>query len=209
MKIKDPLAQVADAFSGKIRSEATTRDKILDAALSIIEREGAGHATVRAIAAEAGVNIAAINYHYRSKEELMEAAIEASWKHAADDLRSFLSVMPEAIGSGVEALILYLLKGGETYPNITRAYLMGASPSGASPAILEGQRAFVVEFARIVAEAVGVPCDDALLVRTSVLYFFCLYTALVPESLPAAIASDGFASCAKILSEDYLRDIVR
>lgn len=139
----------------------------------------------------------------------MEAAIDSSWKHAAEDLRKFLDVDPDAIGDGIEALLLYLLRGGKTYPNVTRAYLLGAGSSGPSPLILEGQKAFVAEFAGMVAEAVGIPCDEALVVRTGALYFFCLYTALVPKSLPEAVTGDDFSLCARVLSDDYLRGIVR
>ncbi len=208
MKAKDPAARVAAAMKGAPAAEPSTRDRILGAALSIIEKEGAGRATVRAIAAEAGVNVAAINYHYRTKEELMEAAIGSSWKHAAEDLRKFLEVDPEALGSGIEALLLYLLRGGKTFPNITSAYLLGAGSLGPSPLILEGQKAFVEEFAGIIADALGIPRDEALIARTGALYFFCLYTALVPGSLPRALTRDDFAFTARILSEDYLRDVV-
>ena len=209
MKAKDPAARVAAAMRGAPVAEPSTRDRILGAALSIIEKEGAGKATVRAIAAEAGVNIAAINYHYRTKEELMDAAISSSWKHASEDLRKFLEVDAEAIGSGIEALLLYLLRGGKTFPNVTSAYLLGAGSSGPSPLILESQKAFVEEFAGIIAKALGIPRDDALVARTGALYFFCLYTALVPGSLPGALTRDDFALAARVLSEDYLRDIVR
>ncbi len=93
-----------------------TPEKILRAAIEIIERDGVDKATVRAIAMEAGVNIAAINYHYRTKEFLMEAAIVATWEHAVGDMRAFLDVEPGKIDQGIEALALYLLQGGHRFP---------------------------------------------------------------------------------------------
>lgn len=205
----DPKARAARAFSSKVVSAGSTRERILEAAIAVIERDGAEKATVRAIAAEAGVNLAAINYHYRSKEDLMEAAIASTWAHATEDLLKFLDVAPADIGKGVEALILYLLKGGKTYPNVTRAHLLGAGTSGGSAVILEGQRGFVEEFARVAARALGLPFGDDVVARTSALYFFCLYSAIVPGSLPAAVSAGDFGPCAALLAGDYVASLRR
>ncbi len=49
-----------------------TRSKIMKAAVKIVGREGNLGVTIREIADKAGVNIAAINYHFSSKENLLE-----------------------------------------------------------------------------------------------------------------------------------------
>ena len=49
-----------------------TRSKIMKAAVHMIGREGNLGVTIREIADKAGVNIAAINYHFSSKENLLE-----------------------------------------------------------------------------------------------------------------------------------------
>jgi len=54
----------------------TTKDKIIEAALEIIAREGFQKVTVRKIAAMAGVNVAAVNYHFGSKEKVLNEALE-------------------------------------------------------------------------------------------------------------------------------------
>ncbi|MCX7027421.1 MAG: TetR/AcrR family transcriptional regulator [Spirochaetes bacterium] len=200
--------KVDEAFKSKVVGEGTTRERILGAAIAVIEREGTDKATVRAIAAEAGVNVAAINYHYRSKEELMEAAVVSTWSHAVEDMRKFLEVGPGAIGGGVEALVLYLLKGGRYYPKVTKAHILGGG-EGPYPAVMEGLKAFVAESARVVAAALGLPLDEVSVVRTSALFFFCLYSALVPESLPPEISSGDLRSCASILTRDYLASLAR
>ena len=48
-----------------------TRTRILEAAAEIIGRERNLNLTIREVAARAGVNIASINYHFRSKENLL------------------------------------------------------------------------------------------------------------------------------------------
>src|SRR5690606_17208082 len=52
------------------REEASTRARILAAAERLFSHQGLEKATIRGIAAEAGVNIAAVNYHFGSKEAL-------------------------------------------------------------------------------------------------------------------------------------------
>ena len=63
---KNTERKVDEAFSSRNDREGSTRERILGAAVAVIEREGAERTTVRTIAAEAGVNVAAISYHYRS-----------------------------------------------------------------------------------------------------------------------------------------------
>lgn len=54
----------------------TTKEKIIEAALEIIASEGFQKVTIRKIATMAGVNIAAINYHFGSKEKVLNEALE-------------------------------------------------------------------------------------------------------------------------------------
>lgn len=47
-----------------------TRSRLLSAASRLFAEKGYDHATVRDICAAAGVNIALVNYHFKSKEGL-------------------------------------------------------------------------------------------------------------------------------------------
>ena len=62
-----PLAQT--------RRPLVTKDKILDAAESLFMEHGFEATSLRAITAAAGVNLAAVNYHFGSKEELFQAVL--------------------------------------------------------------------------------------------------------------------------------------
>jgi AcrR family transcriptional regulator len=53
--------------------EADTRSRILDAAESLFVEHGFDATTLRMITAEAHANLAAVNYHFGSKEALIEA----------------------------------------------------------------------------------------------------------------------------------------
>ncbi|HUJ49611.1 MAG TPA: TetR/AcrR family transcriptional regulator [Bryobacteraceae bacterium] len=53
----------------------TTKDRILDAAERLFARDGIEATSLRGITAEAGVNLAAVNYHFQSKDALVRAVI--------------------------------------------------------------------------------------------------------------------------------------
>ena len=52
-----------------------TKDRILDSAERLFAHDGFEATSLRAITAEAGVNLAAVNYHFQSKEALVQAVI--------------------------------------------------------------------------------------------------------------------------------------
>jgi len=53
----------------------TTKDRILDAAERLFARDGFEATSLRAITAEAQANLASVNYHFQSKEALVQAVI--------------------------------------------------------------------------------------------------------------------------------------
>jgi AcrR family transcriptional regulator len=69
---KAPTRLLAEADLGE------TKAKILDAAFRRLAREGYAALSMREIARDAGVNHALINYHYRSKDQLVIAVLDAA-----------------------------------------------------------------------------------------------------------------------------------
>ncbi|MGJ8516001.1 TetR/AcrR family transcriptional regulator [Carnimonas bestiolae] len=55
---------------------ASTAEIILDAAEAVFAADGDTHASLRCITSHAGVNIAAVNYHFGSKDGLIKAVLE-------------------------------------------------------------------------------------------------------------------------------------
>jgi AcrR family transcriptional regulator len=55
---------------------ARTRDRLLDAAATVVRTEGAQALTLDAVAAQAGVSKGGLLYHFKSKRELVQAMIE-------------------------------------------------------------------------------------------------------------------------------------
>ncbi len=59
-----------------MNKEYDTKQKILDAAQYLFARKGFQGTSLRAITGKAGVNLAAVNYHFGTKEALLKAVLE-------------------------------------------------------------------------------------------------------------------------------------
>lgn len=95
--------------------------KIIEAAIECIEQFGLKGATNRRIAEKAGVNLAAINYYFRSKENLITRVMETTLNNAFD-----WDDIQELPGNTAKerciAVFDDLIEGGCNYPGITRAH---------------------------------------------------------------------------------------
>lgn len=97
--------------------------KILTAAIACVEKIGEGKTTVREIAREAGVNVAAINYYFRTKAQLMDRVREVTLENAFDwsDLSESENAEPRA---RMAHILSHLVAGAQTYPQITRSHFL-------------------------------------------------------------------------------------
>jgi TetR/AcrR family transcriptional regulator, regulator of cefoperazone and chloramphenicol sensitivity len=93
-------------------SEESTREKILNAAGEVFAEEGFEGATIRAITERAGVNLAAVNYHFRDKAELYAKVVSeaCSVQAALKDAMAEGADSPEGrLRSIVHHFVRYLL----------------------------------------------------------------------------------------------------
>jgi TetR/AcrR family transcriptional regulator, regulator of cefoperazone and chloramphenicol sensitivity len=95
---------------------------MIEAAIDQIERHGVGALTVRAVAAAAEVNIAAVSYHFGSKDALIAAALDGSIRHMVADSMQYLDRVADEPAALTE-LFLYYLEGALRYPRLTKAHL--------------------------------------------------------------------------------------
>lgn len=58
-----------------VREAAGTKERVLDAAQELFGTHGLEGTSLRAVTAAAGVNLAAVNYHFGSKEQLFRAVV--------------------------------------------------------------------------------------------------------------------------------------
>lgn len=102
---------------------SSTRQKIIEATLDIISAEGFHKVTVRKIAARAEVNIAAVNYHFGSKESLINESLEditQKIKESFSPLQDY-NLAPES------RLQIFMLKYANIvtrYPELIKNFIM-------------------------------------------------------------------------------------
>ena len=90
---------------------AERREQLIEAALAVASRDGIDAATVRAVAAEAGVSLGVVHYCFQDKDELLRAMAHAIT--AANLQRSLGELPPEAnqLDSVLEGVIDALWSG--------------------------------------------------------------------------------------------------
>src|SRR6201993_3022911 len=84
--------------AGRWRTGQQNRQRIIDAARERFMREGYERATVRAIAADAGVDVSTVYYFFDSKEGLFTASTLTGPEHPLHQLASLLDEGTERIG---------------------------------------------------------------------------------------------------------------
>ena len=99
------------------------REKIILAAIDCIENDGFQSITVRSIAREAGVNIAAINYYFGTKENLVDQVLKSTMDHFFSDWDQMLKAKDKTLRVRLAELFTYTIEGALRYPGITRAHL--------------------------------------------------------------------------------------
>lgn len=99
-----------------LRDPMSTRTKIIDAAEVIYAQEGAEALTLRLITERAGVNLAAINYHFGTKEALAQEMLLRLIEPLYDERLSLLTVLEAGAGPNlrpthiIAAVILPLMR---------------------------------------------------------------------------------------------------
>ncbi len=100
-----------------------TRQLILEAAIDCIEKYGIDKVTTRKIAEQAGANIASINYYFRSKDELVAAALSLTINHMLEDVTAVITDEQQSLAEALENAFYYLLEGILRFPGISTAHL--------------------------------------------------------------------------------------
>jgi TetR/AcrR family transcriptional regulator, regulator of cefoperazone and chloramphenicol sensitivity len=99
----------------------SAEEKIITAAVECIEKYGIKGTTIRQIAEQAGVNIAAINYYFRSKDVLIERCMQQTL-HNAFDWDDLIQLPGDTAAEHCKAIFNDILKGGLNYPGIARSH---------------------------------------------------------------------------------------
>lgn len=91
-------------------STVDTRELILNAAGRIFAKNGFHATTVRQITREAGVNVAAVNYHFRDKQELYVSVLKRAHQAAANTAEADYADTPrQQLRTFIRTFLAYLL----------------------------------------------------------------------------------------------------
>lgn len=95
-------------FAPMSTSEIITRDRILDAAETLFSEDGFRRVSLRQITTEAGVNVAAVNYHFGSKDALVLEVLSRVVGPINKERLSLLDIAEADAGGGpvpIEAIL--------------------------------------------------------------------------------------------------------
>ena len=102
--------------------DTAIKRKIVEAAIQCIEKEGMHSVTIRGIAREAGVNSAAINYYFGSKDLLMEEALKTTLQEGFPNMIAEILEVERKPLQAYFNLLLAQLEGALKFPGISRAH---------------------------------------------------------------------------------------
>jgi AcrR family transcriptional regulator len=159
-----------------------TRQLILEAAIDCIEKYGLENVTTRRIAQQAGTNIASINYHFRSKDELLAETLALTSKHMLEDVLRTLETSREPFEATLREVFRYLLEGSWRFPGMSRAHLSQAIMTGRRDSA--GARAMIKIFDRLAeraAEAYPRKYKEVLHMRLAQVMCSILFLVLSPD----------------------------
>ena len=134
-----------------------TRDRLIDAAVQVVARQGLEAASVKAVAAQAGVTAGLLHYHFADKDELMVAALRRALEAYQARLRERRAERSSA--EQLPGLIADARAATDTDADVFRLRLAFASRAlshpDLAPVIRELNAAGVEETAATLAAAAG------------------------------------------------------
>ncbi|MGI5310462.1 TetR/AcrR family transcriptional regulator [Rheinheimera sp. WS51] len=109
-------------------NKQNTQQKILDAAQSLFAETGFNGTSLRQITSLAEVNLAAVNYHFGSKKELIQAVLQRYLVTLMPRLEQEFAILlqadaPVSLSKVLSVFVRPLLELEQVYPNGTRIFL--------------------------------------------------------------------------------------
>jgi AcrR family transcriptional regulator len=188
----------------------TARQAILEAVVTCIEKYGISQLTTRKIAEEAGVNIAAINYYFGTKDELIAETLSMTITHMLEDVVAEIDT-PRPFAESLQAVFFYLIDGAYRFPGITLAHLYDAVVQKRydAPSALVFDQVYRRMIARAQAEHPQREADAVQLAVAQVMSSILL-TMLAPGLLPLGAAySLETEAGRRALAESYVEMLLR
>ena len=129
------------------------RDKLLDAADTIVERQGIANLTLDAVAAEAGVSKGGLLHHFPTKDRLVEALVARCAENWRACYMGAWAETPEGPGRMTRALLGHCLSDSEAWTEQVRRSASAVFAALAqNPSLLAPMRSVHADLRRRIAE---------------------------------------------------------
>ena len=159
------------------------KQKIIMTAIECIEREGIQGVTIRKIADQAGVNVAAINYHFGSKEQLLNIVMNATLNESfVNNIKDYDDLWQSETRKALQLFLEDTLEGALNYPNITKAHLNETfNRSNYETNIVRRLNDFLSEFHNLIQSELKQEAGIESRIAVSQLFSSILMLGMMPE----------------------------
>ncbi len=193
-----------------------TKARILQAALDEMERVGVEGLTVRGITSAAGVNGAAVNYHFGSKDRLLAEVLDEAGRAGLwgtlDELRALIADNRGDVRSGLEEYLSEFLPDLLSHPRRLEARLYGPLREQAYDGVrVRELNDYLEGFLEVVAPALRAGPADERRASVTQLWAALLGLGLMPRLFegfagPHALEAEGLDRWVARLLDHYLTD---
>lgn len=164
-----------------------TRRQILSTAVRLFAEHGYADTTSKMICREAGVNIAAVNYYFGSRDDLYRAVLDDVHEHIVNEremavITSADLPVQEKLERVLDAYIATAYNGQSWYARIWARELMAPSPLGGVD-FLAGTLSKERSIGSLLSELTGIPREDPALQS-------CIITVMAPYLLMLCVQRD-------------------
>lgn len=135
--------------SSKSYHHGNLRQSLLEEAVRLLEREGAGQLSLRKVAAGAGVSHTAPYRHFRDKAEILAAVAEQGFQHLVDEMEAARVRFDDLEKSLLEIGVAYVLFAVHHAPHFS--VMFREHPAEATEVHQAGEKAF-----RVMADVIAV-----------------------------------------------------
>ncbi len=103
---------------GKIETDTSTEEKIKNAARIVFHKKGFAATRTRDIAEEAGINLALLNYYFRSKEKLFDIVMFETMQHFFKSIAVVVNNEQTSLATKIDVIVANYIDMLITNPNI-------------------------------------------------------------------------------------------
>jgi len=103
---------------GKIETDTSTEEKIKNAARIVFHKKGFAATRTRDIAEEAGINLALLNYYFRSKEKLFDIVMFETMQHFFKSIAVVVNNEQTSLATKIDVIVANYIDMLIANPNI-------------------------------------------------------------------------------------------